>query len=357
MELQALRVTRTAKHSQPEINPFASEGSVHHPHTTTAITNTDPHLPQHLKLNFPKFNGEGPINWIYRAEQYFEFQNIVAETQVQLASFHLEGIALQWHRWLTKFRGPLSWNDFIKNQFKWSSEAEEAFHKLKEVLTNPPTLRLPDFTQRFVIECDASRTGIRAVLTQYNHPMAYFSEALKESTLALSTYEKEMLAVVKAIKKWRPYLLGKPFTVRTNHRSLKYLPEQRITTPVQTRWLPKILGYDYTIEYKKGPKNQAADSLSRRVEVCFISTSIPSAEWWQTLQRKVLQDPFYTNLENRRASHNLVQHDGVWFYDKKVYLSPSSTLLPLILEDNHSSPTGGHFGFHKTLHRIGRSFV
>ena len=107
---------------------------------------------------------------------------------------------------------------------------------------------------------------------------------------------------------------------------------------------------------RKG-QNQAADSLSRRVEVCFISTSIPSAEWWQTLQRKVLQDPFYTNLENRRASHNLVQHDGVWFYDKKVYLSPSSTLLPLILEDNHSSPTGGHFGFHKTLHRIGRSFV
>ena len=113
-ELQALRVTRSANHSQPEINPFASEGSVHHPHTTTAITNTDPHLPQHLKLNFPRFNGEDPINWIYRAEQYLEFQNIVAETQVQFASFHLEGIALQWHRWLTKFRGPLSWNDFTK---------------------------------------------------------------------------------------------------------------------------------------------------------------------------------------------------------------------------------------------------
>ena len=142
-----------------------------------------------------------------------------------------------------------------KDQFKWSSEAEEAFHKLKEVLTNLLTLRLPDFTQRFVIECDASGTGIGAVLTQYNHPVAYFSEALKGSTLALSTYEKEMLAVVKAIKKWRPYLLGKPFTVRTDHRSLKYLLEQRITTPVQTRWLPKILGYDYTIEYKKGPKS------------------------------------------------------------------------------------------------------
>ncbi|RVW22502.1 Transposon Ty3-G Gag-Pol polyprotein [Vitis vinifera] len=52
-----------------------------------------------------------------------------------------------------------------------------------------------------------------------------------------------------------------------------------------------------------------------------------------------------------------ILRDKVWFYDEKVYLSPSSTLLQLILEDNHSSPTGGHFGFHKTLHRIGRSFV
>ncbi|KAL6343140.1 hypothetical protein AAG906_020929 [Vitis piasezkii] len=154
------------------------------------------------------------------------------------------GLAGYYRKFISHFGGiaaPLT-KLLTKDQFKWSSEAEEAFHKLKEVLTNPPTLRLPDFTQRFVIECDASGTGIGAVLTQYNHPVAYFSEALKGSALALSTYEKEMLAVVKAIKKWHPYLLGKPFTVRTDHRSLKYLLEQRITTPVQTRWLPKILG-------------------------------------------------------------------------------------------------------------------
>ena len=68
-----------------------------------------------------------------------------------------------------------------------------------------------------------------------------------------------MLAVVKSIWKWCPYLLGKPFTVRTDKKNLKYLLEQRITTPAQARWLPKILGYDYKIEYKRGPENQAAD--------------------------------------------------------------------------------------------------
>jgi len=114
--------------------------------------------------------------------------------------------------------------------------------------------------------------------------VAYFSAALKGTSLTLSTYEKEMLAIVKAIRKWRHYLLGKPFIVRTDHKSLKYLLEQRIATPAQTRWLPKLLGYDYTIEYKKGVENQAADSLSRIGEVHFLSISVPHVDWWPQLQ-------------------------------------------------------------------------
>ena len=123
-----------------------------------------------------------------------------------------------------------------KDGFKWNDMAEKAFNDLKQALTSPPVLALPDFTQPFVIECDACGVGLGAVLSQNNCPIAYYSEALKGSTLILSTYEKEMLAIVKSIKKWRPYLLGKPFIVRTDQQSLKYLLEQRITTPAQTRW-------------------------------------------------------------------------------------------------------------------------
>ena len=112
-----------------------------------------------------------------------------------------------------------------KEGFHWNEAAEVAFKQFKEALTSPPILRLPDFTQQFVIECDASGTGVGAILSQQNQPVAYFSEALKGSALALSTYEKEMLAIVKAIRKWRPYLIGKPFTVRTDQKSLKYFLE------------------------------------------------------------------------------------------------------------------------------------
>ncbi|KAA8526488.1 hypothetical protein F0562_008310 [Nyssa sinensis] len=111
-ELQAIRISRSTNTPHPDINPFAQEESSH-PHTSRSNTTSNPSH-HHLKLSFPKFNGDDPTGWVYKAEQYFDFKNIAPDQQVQLASFHLEGIALQWHRWWTKFRGPLTWDEFTK---------------------------------------------------------------------------------------------------------------------------------------------------------------------------------------------------------------------------------------------------
>jgi hypothetical protein len=68
-----------------------------------------------LKLNFPIYRGdEDPTEWIFKAEQYFEFKRIEHTQQVQLASFHLEKLALQWYRWFTRDRGPMNWEEFTK---------------------------------------------------------------------------------------------------------------------------------------------------------------------------------------------------------------------------------------------------
>lgn len=82
-----------------------------------------------------------------------------------------------------------------------------------------------------MVGSDACGVRIGAILMQNNRPVGYFSEALKGSSLSLFTYEKEMLAIIKAIRKLWPYLLGKPFVVWADQRSLKYLLEQQITTP------------------------------------------------------------------------------------------------------------------------------
>jgi hypothetical protein len=151
-----------------------------------------------------------------------------------------------------------------KNAFSWSELADKAFVALKEVVTSPPVLVLPYFTKPFVIECDASGRGIGAVLMQNQRPIAFFSQVLKGRFLLMSTYEKKLLALVEVVKKWRPYVLGHPLTIKTDHQSLKFLLEQKIGTPMQQRWMSKLLGYDFVVEYKKGQDNKVVDALSRR---------------------------------------------------------------------------------------------
>lgn len=92
-------------------------------------------------------------------------------------------------------------------------------------MTTTPVLALLDFTKEFIVECDASGTGIGAVLQQLGRSIAYTSKALSGRNLGLSTYEKEMLAMVHVVLKWRTYLLGRHFKVKTDHHSLKYLLE------------------------------------------------------------------------------------------------------------------------------------
>jgi hypothetical protein len=118
-----------------------------------------------------------------------------------------------------------------KNAFTWDDVAKEAFQNLKSVVTEAPVLALPNFAQPFVIECDASGLGIGAVLMQNGKPIAYLSKALKGRALLMSTYEKELFALVTAIQKWRPYLLGQSFVVKTDQQSLKFLLEQKVGTP------------------------------------------------------------------------------------------------------------------------------
>ena len=99
---------------------------------------------------------------------------------------------------------------------------------------------------------------------QDHRPIAYHGQALKGKHLHLSTYETKLLALATVVKKWRPFLLGKPFIVRTDHQSLKFLLEQRIATPAQQKLFTKLLGCAFVVEYKKGVENKVADALSRR---------------------------------------------------------------------------------------------
>jgi hypothetical protein len=93
-----------------------------------------------------------------------------------------------------------------------------------------PVLSLPNFGEPFKIETDACETGAGAVLQQKGHLVAFFSKALSKTNQKLSTYEKEFLAVLMAVDKWRPYLMKVPFVIRTDHKSLCHLQDQSLST-------------------------------------------------------------------------------------------------------------------------------
>lgn len=134
----------------------------------------------------------------------------------------------------------------------WNHEADPAFTALKNALSSMPVLQLPDFSKQFTIECDNSQGGLGAVMPQDDHPIAFLSKPLSGRILALFIYEKEMMFVIFAIQKWRPYLLGQQFRIITNHQTLRHFLDQRIMTPVQQRWLLKLMGYNVVLHYRTG---------------------------------------------------------------------------------------------------------
>jgi hypothetical protein len=132
------------------------------------------------------------------------------------------------------------------------------------------------------VECDASGNGIGVVLMQEGRPLAFESRPLKGKDLHKPIYEKEMMAILHALNKWNPYLIGRHFKVKTDHDSLKYFLEQRLSLEEQQKWVTKILGYDFEIVYKKGKKNVVANALSRKdedVEAFLCAISIIQPDW------------------------------------------------------------------------------
>nr|GEU85711.1 gypsy/Ty3 retroelement polyprotein [Tanacetum cinerariifolium] len=137
---------------------------------------------------------------------------------------------------------------------------------------------------------DASGVGIRAVLQQNGYPIAYMSKTLSFKHQSLSTYEKEFLAVLLALEKWRGYLMDKHFIIKTDHFSLKYLLDQRIITPTQMKWLPKLIGFYYEVVYKKGSENGPVDALSR------VQTSELFSVITTLIEDKVFLSNFWSEL-------------------------------------------------------------
>nr|GEY29104.1 reverse transcriptase domain-containing protein [Tanacetum cinerariifolium] len=151
--------------------------------------------------------------------------------------------------------------------FVFSKECVDAFDTLKKKLTEAPILVVPDWNLPYELMCDATDFAIGAVLgqrkTKHFQPIHYARKTMTEAQIHYTTTEKEMLAVVYAFEKFRPYLVLSKSIVYTDHSALKYLLNKQDAKPRLLRWVLLLQEFDITIRDKKGYKNLATDHLSR----------------------------------------------------------------------------------------------
>ena len=173
---------------------------------------------------------------------------------------YVEGFATK-ARPLTKLTG--------KNvKFYWTDECQDAFDSLKQALLTAPVLGYPDPALHYILDTDASLSGVGAVLSQVQNGnervISYYSRALSPSQQNYCVTRRELLAVVKAVAHFRPYLYGKEFRIRTDHASLLWLCRRTTPSAQVARWLEILSEFSFTIEHRPGVKHGNADSLSRR---------------------------------------------------------------------------------------------
>jgi hypothetical protein len=143
---------------------------------------------------------------------------------------------------------------------------------LKQLLTSAPILRIADPNEDFIVCTNSCKEGLGGVLSQNGFVICYESRKLKEHERNYATHDLDLAAIVHALRKWRHYLMGKKFEMRTDHSGLKYLFDQPTLNVRKRRWLEFLSEYDFDIKHIKGKENKVAYALSRRVHEMHATT-------------------------------------------------------------------------------------
>ena len=275
----------------------------------------------------------------------------------------------------SKIARPLSSLLVKDTPFIFSEECFAAFNTLKKALIQAPILQSPIWGKPFELMCDASNIAMGAVLGQHiegkSAVIHYASRTLDEAQKNYTTTEKELLAIVFALEKFRSYLLGSKVIIYTDHSALKHLLGKRESKPRLIRWILLLQEFDLEIRDKKGFENVVADHLSR---IHDTQDSLNDAFPDEQLMIISQVSPWYAHIVNYIVSKKIPtwwsKHDkNVFFAKLKNYFWDEPYLFCLgadnvlrrcvaeeehspILQMCHSSPSGGHFSGRKTAAKV-----
>lgn len=280
---------------------------------------------------------------------------------------------------------PLS-NLMKKNvQWEWTDTQQRAFDELKGALVSAPILRQADENLPYAIRTDASNYALGAVLLQGEgpdeRPVEYASRLLTPAERNYSTTEREALAVVWAVNKFRGYVEDAEITVSTDHQALRWLMSLKSPTGRLARWALALQPYKLKIEYIPGKSNVVADSLSRPscsaeeeevCDLCTIAVDLP-ARSANTLRDEQLSDPEvkrivdsfeqpdHAELSNWMTRGYILSEGVLYRYVPEEDSEDAQLVVPQcarkrIMIEYHDAPTAGHYGAERTLRRISSKY-
>ncbi|SJL05370.1 uncharacterized protein ARMOST_08737 [Armillaria ostoyae] len=274
---------------------------------------------------------------------------IISEGQVRMDPVKLAGIA-EWptptkKKELQSFLGFTNfYRKFIKNYSKvvraltqltgnaewtWGAAQNQAFQQLKKQMAEDVILAIPTPNGRFRVEADASNGAIGAVLSQEQdgkwRPVAFMSKALTATERNYEIYDKELLAIMLALAKWRHYLMGalEDVEIWTDHQNLQYFRKPQKLNRRQARWVTELAEYHFVLKHKPGTANELWDK--------GIAAS----------------------LEHERG---ITEKDGILYYDNRVYVPRHPSLRGEIISQSHDHITAGHPGIAKTRELVQREY-
>jgi hypothetical protein len=261
--------------------------------------------------------------------------------------------------------------------FHFDEDCRKAFESLKELLTSAPIIQPPDWNRPFELMCDASDFALGAVLGQRvgktPHVIYYASRTLNDAQLNYSTTEKELLAVIFALEKFRSYLIGTKVTVFSDHAALKYLLAKKEAKPRLIRWILLLQEFDLEIKDKKGSENSVADHLSRLIherETLPLQESFPDEQllhvtdtspWFADIvnylvTKKIPSDLTTAQRQKLKAMVKYFVWDEPYLWkhcpDQLIRRCVPENEFHSILTFCHSYACGGHFGAKRTALKV-----
>lgn len=258
-------------------------------------------------------------------------------------------------------------------KFCWTNECTRALERIKTCLVSAPILTCPDFERSFDVQTDASNYGLGAVLTQ-NYPdgdraIAYISRSLSKTERLYSTTEKECLAVVFAVEKFRPYIEGTRFRVITDHYSLKWLNNLKDPSGRLARWSVRLQQFDFEVVHRKGRDHLVPDALSRTVpDIAEVQVELEKNEvkteindsWYRRMCKNVNERPNLYPLW-RLEGDKLYKFVGKRYFNLDDTGSEWKEVVPkdirkTVIHDHHDIPTAGHGGVTKTTYRVAEKY-